>query len=149
MTSCCRALSIPCKPPNVPEGTAHAKSCLQIHWPVTGNVGPEVVPAIQQTWKAMEQLVKDVMPLPCYLVPKSCCRACVPCHVPCEPSAQTISYVLLMMPAGGGECFYIVQLALVSTGAGIVMLRACTHPSLGPAPFLPCFLPEGKPGSVI
>ena len=33
---------------------------LQIHWPVTGNVGVEVVPSIQETWKAMEQLVKDV-----------------------------------------------------------------------------------------
>ncbi|DBA88993.1 hypothetical protein WJX79_009089 [Trebouxia sp. C0005] len=30
-----------------------------IHWPVTGNVGTEVVPSIQETWRAMEELVKD------------------------------------------------------------------------------------------
>ena len=33
---------------------------VQIHWPVTGSVGHEVIPSIQETWKAMEQLVKDV-----------------------------------------------------------------------------------------
>ncbi|KAL3146586.1 hypothetical protein ABBQ32_000824 [Trebouxia sp. C0010 RCD-2024] len=31
----------------------------EIHWPVTGNIGPEVAPALKQTWKAMELLVKE------------------------------------------------------------------------------------------
>ncbi len=35
-------------------------ACVQIHWPVTGNMGTEVVPSIQETWRAMEKLVKDV-----------------------------------------------------------------------------------------
>ena len=30
-----------------------------IHWPVTGNVGEQVQPSIQETWQAMESLVKD------------------------------------------------------------------------------------------
>ncbi len=34
--------------------------CVQIHWPVTGNMGTQVVPSIQETWRAMEKLVKDV-----------------------------------------------------------------------------------------
>lgn len=38
---------------------------LQIHWPVSGNVGPEVVPSIQHTWRAMEQLVAEVHCLKC------------------------------------------------------------------------------------
>lgn len=33
---------------------------VQIHWPVTGNVGREVIPSIPDTWRAMEKLVKDV-----------------------------------------------------------------------------------------
>ncbi|PRW56478.1 aldo-keto reductase family 4 member C9-like [Chlorella sorokiniana] len=30
-----------------------------IHWPVTGNVGPEVKPSISETWQAMEGLVRE------------------------------------------------------------------------------------------
>lgn len=30
-----------------------------IHWPVTGNVGPEVTPSIRETWQAMEGLVRE------------------------------------------------------------------------------------------
>lgn len=30
-----------------------------IHWPVTGNVGPEVLPSIRETWQAMEALVRE------------------------------------------------------------------------------------------
>ncbi|KAI7845264.1 hypothetical protein COHA_001306 [Chlorella ohadii] len=30
-----------------------------IHWPVTGNVGPEVKPSIKETWQAMEGLVRE------------------------------------------------------------------------------------------
>ncbi|KAL4443567.1 hypothetical protein ABPG75_011304 [Micractinium tetrahymenae] len=30
-----------------------------IHWPVTGNIGPEVKPSIQETWQAMEGLVRE------------------------------------------------------------------------------------------
>lgn len=120
------------------EGTAHARSCLQIHWPVTGNVGPEVVPAIQQTWKALEQLVKDVMPLSCSLVPTSCYTACIPCRVTCQQSAQSTSYVIVKVPADvcSCPCVYTVHLVLVYTGAGVVMLRVCTQSWLGLAP--PC-----------
>jgi len=32
---------------------------VQIHWPVTGNVGNEVRPAIKDTWRAMEALVRE------------------------------------------------------------------------------------------
>ena len=34
--------------------------CIQIHWPVTGNVGKEVLPTIRETWQAMEDLVRKV-----------------------------------------------------------------------------------------
>lgn len=37
---------------------------LQVHWPVTGNVGPEAIPSIQHTWRAMEQLVAEVNNVP-------------------------------------------------------------------------------------
>ena len=30
-----------------------------IHWPVTGNVGPDVSPSIRETWEALESLVRD------------------------------------------------------------------------------------------
>ena len=33
-------------------------SDLQMHWPVSGNRGPEVVPALRETWEAMEWLVR-------------------------------------------------------------------------------------------
>ena len=31
---------------------------LQIHWPVAGNRGPDVAPALRETWEAMEGLVR-------------------------------------------------------------------------------------------
>lgn len=30
-----------------------------IHWPVTGIPGPELAPSLEETWAAMEQLVRD------------------------------------------------------------------------------------------
>jgi hypothetical protein len=40
-----------------PPALARARPPMQMHWPVTGNVGPEVQPPIAETWAAMESCV--------------------------------------------------------------------------------------------
>ena len=62
---------------------------LQIHWPVSGNVGSEVVPSIQETWTAMEQLVKDVCCSPCLSV--SVCLAWPPAAYPLPPTCWSLA----------------------------------------------------------